>query len=171
MEVSHRYAIPKEHQTAIEIDRTRCVGCGNCHIICPMAAISLDQDGKSVVNQDECVECSTCYRVLTHNGHPWWLVCAMQGVLSIFRLAYLADVDICPTSALTPPELEWPRSVRATFGDPSMVHLGIGVAGRGTEEIKTHDVTGRLQEGEVEFVEDAGINRPVASEGYGYHKR
>jgi len=71
-------------------------------------------------------------------------------------LAYLADVDICPTSALTPPELEWPRSVRATFSDPLKVHQGTGVSGRGTEEIKTNDVTGRLQEGEVGFVIELG---------------
>ena len=46
----------------MDIDKTKCVGCGNCHIICTMGVISLDEDGKSVVNQDECVECATCYR-------------------------------------------------------------------------------------------------------------
>jgi len=53
----------------VEIDKTKCVGCGNCHTICPMGAISLDVDGKSIVNQDECVECSTCYRVLRSEGY------------------------------------------------------------------------------------------------------
>ncbi|MBU0652425.1 MAG: 4Fe-4S binding protein [Proteobacteria bacterium] len=38
----------------MDIDATKCVGCGNCHIICAMGVISLDADGKSVVNQDEC---------------------------------------------------------------------------------------------------------------------
>ena len=31
----------------MDIDKTKCVGCGNCHAICPMGAISLDVDGKS----------------------------------------------------------------------------------------------------------------------------
>jgi hypothetical protein len=121
-----------------------------------MGAISLDQDSKSVVNQEECVECSTCCRVLTHNGRWPWLVRGVRWVLSLFHLAYLARVDECPTGALAPPLLEWPRSVRAVFSDPSAVHQATGVAGRGTEEIKTNDVTGRLQEGEVGFVIELG---------------
>ncbi len=47
----------------MEIDKKKCVGCGNCHAVCTMGVIYLDEDGKSVVNQDECVECFTCYRV------------------------------------------------------------------------------------------------------------
>jgi len=39
----------------MEIDKKKCVGCGNCHAICTMGAIYLDEDGKSVVNQAECV--------------------------------------------------------------------------------------------------------------------
>jgi hypothetical protein len=71
-------------------------------------------------------------------------------------LQYLAEVDVCPTGALTPPELEWPRSLRAAFSDPTVVHAGTGVGGRGTEEIKTNDVTGRLGEGEVGIVVELG---------------
>ena len=58
----------------MDIDKTKCVGCGNCHIICTMGVISLDEDGKSVVNQDECVECATCYRVLRDEKYPPWFV-------------------------------------------------------------------------------------------------
>ena len=140
----------------MEIDKEKCVGCGNCHIICPMGAIHLDDDGKSVVNQEECVECSTCYRVLRDEGYRPWFVRALRKALSLVRLGYLAEVDVCPTGALTPPELEWPRSLRAAFSDPTVVHQGTGVSGRGTEEIKTNDVTGRLREGEVGFVVEIG---------------
>ena len=149
----------------MEIDKTKCVGCGNCHAICPMGAISLDVDGKSVVNQDECVECSTCYRVLRNEGYSPWFVRAVRQVLSFLHLQYMAKVDVCPTGALTPPELEWPRSLRAAFSDPSVVHSRTGVAGRGTEEIKTNDVTGRLREGEAGIVVELG--RP----GTGAHFR
>jgi hypothetical protein len=121
-----------------------------------MGAISLDIDGKSIVDQDECVECSTCYRVLRDEGYWPPFVRAVRKVLSRFRLQYLAEVDVCPTGALTPPELSWPRSVRAAFSDPTVVHAGTGVGGRGTEEIKTNDVTGRLREGEVGIVVEIG---------------
>lgn len=140
----------------MEIDKKKCVGCGNCHAVCTMGAIYLDDDGKSVVNQEECVECSTCYRVLRNEGYKPWLVRAVRRVLSAFRLGYLAEVDVCPTGALTPPELTWPRILRATFSDPTSVHPGTGLSGRGTEEIKSNDVSGRIRKGEAGVVVEMG---------------
>jgi hypothetical protein len=121
-----------------------------------MGVIYLDEDGKSVVNQEECVECFTCYRVLRNERYQPWFVRAIRKVLAFFRLGYLGEVDVCPTGALTPRELEWPRSVRAVFSDPTTIHPGTGVPGRGTDEIKTNDVTGRLRKGEVGLVVEMG---------------
>jgi ferredoxin len=140
----------------MDIDKTKCVGCGNCHAICPMGAISLDVDGKSIVNQDECVECSTCYRVLRDEGYWAPLIRAIRRMLAFLRLQYQAEVDVCPTGALIPPELDYPRSLRAAFSDPTVVHQGTGVGGRGTEEIKTNDVTGRLGNGDAGIVIELG---------------
>jgi len=140
----------------MEIDKKKCVGCGNCHAVCTMGVIYLDEDGKSVVNQDECVECLTCYRVCRNEGYRPWFVQAIRKILALFRLGYLAEVDVCPTGALIPRELEWPRSVRAVFSDPTTIHPGTGVPGRGTDEIKTNDVTGRLCKGEAGVVVEMG---------------
>ena len=118
----------------MDIDKNRCVGCGNCHAICPMGAISMDVDGKSIVNQDECVECSTCHRVLRDEGYAPSLVGTVRSILSALSLQFMAEVDVCPTNALVPPELEYPRSIRAAFSDPTVVHAGTGVGGRGTGE-------------------------------------
>ena len=145
-----------EELNKMEIDKKKCVGCGNCHAVCTMGVIYLDEDGKSVVNQDECVECFTCYRVCRNKGHYPWFVRGIRRVLSLLRLGYLAEVDVCPTGALTPPQLEWPRSIRAVFSDPTTTHPGTGVMGRGTDEIKTNDVTGRLQRGDAGLVIELG---------------
>jgi len=145
-----------EELNKMEIDKKKCVGCGNCHAVCTMGVIYLDEDGKSVVNQDECVECFTCYRVCRNKGHHPWFVRGIRRVLSLLRLGYLAEVDVCPTGALTPPQLEWPRSIRAVFSDPTTTHPGTGVMGRGTDEIKTNDVTGRLQRGDAGLVIELG---------------
>jgi len=140
----------------MEIDKKKCVGCGNCHAVCTMGVIYLDEDGKSIVNQEECVECSTCYRVLRNEGYPPWFVRVLRKILSLFRLGYLAEVDVCPTGAITPPVLEWPRSIRAAFSDPITVHPGTGIPGRGTEEIKCNEVTGRIRKGEAGLVIELG---------------
>jgi ferredoxin len=140
----------------MKIDKDKCVGCGNCQPICTMGAICLDEDGKSVVNQDECVECSTCYRLLRNESHQPWFVRGIRNVLSLFRLDYQAEPDVCPTGALTPPELTWPRNLRAQFSDPTVIHPNTGIGGRGTEEMKTNDVTGRLRAGEAGIVVEMG---------------
>jgi len=145
-----------EELNKMEIDKKKCVGCGNCHAVCTMGVIYLDEDGKSVVNQDECVECFTCYRVCRNERYSPWFVRAIRKVLSFLRLGYLAEVDVCPTGALTPVQLEWPRSIRAAFSDPTTTHPGTGVRGRGTDEIKTNDVTGRLRQGDAGLVVEMG---------------
>jgi len=71
----------------LDIDKERCVGCGNCHFVCTMGAISLDTDGKSVVDQDKCVECSTCYRLLRDEGYLPSFVRFVRKILSALRLA------------------------------------------------------------------------------------
>jgi len=107
------------------IDQETCICCGKCVPYCPMEAIVLHQKDKqtdqkpySDIDQDECVECYTCLRA-----------------------------QVCPTEAIREQQLQWPRIVRRFFSDPLHVHKGTSVPGRGTEEMKTNDVTGRFREG------------------------
>ena len=78
------------------------------------------------INQDLCVECNSCVRS-----------------------------EICPTDSLVMPKLSWPRSIRRAFSDPAPQH-GTGIPGRGTEEMKTNDVTGRFGLGEAGIALDIG---------------
>ena len=139
----------------MQIDEWKCVGCGNCVSVCTMGVISV-VDGRSRVNEEECVECNTCYRTLRSEGYNPTLVRTARWVLRHLCLAYDPPPDVCPTGALTPPTLTWSRSVRATFSDPTIKHPSTGTAGRGTEEIKSNDVTGRLKPGEIGFVVELG---------------
>jgi hypothetical protein len=70
------------------------------------------------VDLDECVECSVCLRA-----------------------------GVCSVDAIYEEELQWPRTLRKAFSDPLHVHAGTDIPGRGTEEMKTNDVTGRFPEG------------------------
>jgi NAD-dependent dihydropyrimidine dehydrogenase PreA subunit len=98
-----------------------CVRCGRCHPYCPAEAIRL-AGKKSVVDEDLCFECGTCRRS-----------------------------GICPVDAIheAPFVFDYPRSVRKFFSDPTTTHEQTKIPGRGTEEVKTNDVTGRFKGGEI----------------------
>ena len=48
------------------------------------------------------------------------------------------------------------RVVRRAFSDPQVPHESTGIHGRGTAEVKTNDVTGRVKEGDAGFVVEFG---------------
>ena len=139
----------------MEIDKEKCVGCGNCVPYCTMGVIRIE-DGLAVVNEDECVECNTCHRCCESEDLNPAIVRLLRKLFAVFNLRYDARMDVCPTGALAPPDLEWPRSLRRAFSDPTMTHDSTGMGGRGTEEIKTNDITGRIGPGEAGVVIDLG---------------
>lgn len=112
------------------VDQDLCIGCGECALRCPVAAIKLE-DNQAHIDLDLCTECGNCLRA-----------------------------EVCPVEALEMNQQEWPRTIRNIFSDPLSVFSETGVSGRGTEESKTNDVTGRFQPGEVGFTVDVG--RPSA---------
>jgi ferredoxin len=139
------------------IDPRKCVACGNCVAVCPMGAIAVDAaTNRAVVNQDECVECDTCYRGMSRERLNPMFVRAIRRAAKLFRFRFDPEPDVCPTGALTMRELGWPRSVRQAFSDPLVTHESTGIGGRGTEEVKTNDVTGRVQAGEAGFTIEFG---------------
>lgn len=44
---------------AATVDAQKCTGCGDCVEVCPMEAITLNDD-KAVVDEDTCTECGLC---------------------------------------------------------------------------------------------------------------
>ena len=110
------------------INQELCVQCHACIPYCPMKAIECKEGSKRVeINKDECVECEIC-----------------------------CNADVCPTGALTMEELGWPRILRNQFSNPLITHPDTGVPGRGTEEMKTNDVTGRFKRGMVGIAIEMG---------------
>lgn len=141
----------------MRIDPRLCVGCANCVAVCPMGAIVIDPaTGRASVAHDECVECFACYRGMSTERLNPVLVRGLRRLLEAFRLRFDPEPDVCPTSAIVPEELEWPRTVRRAFSDVQAPHDLTGIHGRGTEEVKTNDVTGRVGPGEAGFVVELG---------------
>ncbi|MEZ5401847.1 MAG: 4Fe-4S binding protein [Bryobacteraceae bacterium] len=141
----------------MRIDPNKCVACGNCTYVCPMGAIYIDPVMKrATVDRDECVECYSCFNGLSQEHLNPTMVRTIRKVFQAFRLRFDPEPDVCPTGAFAPEELAWPRIVRRAFSDPRVPHESTGVEGRGTEEVKTNDVSGRVGEGEVGFTIEFG---------------
>ena len=139
------------------IDPNKCVACGNCVSVCPMGAIYIDPGiNRATVNQDECVECYTCFRGMSTEHLNPTMVRAVRKIGSWLRWRFDPEPDVCPTAAITEQLLEWPRIVRRAFSDPIVPHESTGVHGRGTEEVKTNDVTHRVGPGEAGFTVEFG---------------
>lgn len=104
----------------MKIDPDTCIACLECIDFCPMNCIA-ETDDIVAIDQDECVECGVCLRA-----------------------------GVCPTDAIHMPveSMRYPRLVRAQFSDPGVQHPSTNQGGRGTEEMKTNDVTGRIRRGE-----------------------
>ncbi|MDQ1474632.1 MAG: hypothetical protein QOJ99_6112 [Bryobacterales bacterium] len=141
----------------MRINPEKCVACGNCTYVCPMEAIYIDPVIKrATINRDECVECYACYNGLSQEHLNPTMVRTVRKIFAMMRVRFDPEPDVCPTAAFEPDDLKWPRVVRRAFSDPRVPHESTGVEGRGTEEVKTNDVSGRVKVGEVGFTIEFG---------------
>ncbi len=141
----------------MRINPNRCVACGNCIPICPMGAIAFNPLTKrSEIDRNACVECYQCYRGMSQEHLNPTVVRGIRTLLGWFRLRFEPEPDVCPTAAFEPDDLQWPRLVRRAFSDVTATHESTGIHGRGTEEVKTNDVTGRVKRGDAGFVVEFG---------------
>jgi len=106
-----------------------CTGCAMCVPFCPMNAINANGEMKKEVkiDFDECADCGVCFRA-----------------------------KICPVNAIVDEVYQWPRSVRSAFSNPLVLHKETRVPGRGTEEVKTNEVTGQFKKGYVGVTAELG---------------
>ena len=109
------------------IDQEKCTGCRTCQRFCTVDAIHFE-DKKCRVDPELCTECYVCLRMA-----------------------------VCPENAIYAQDLEnFYKQLQHVLSDPVETHAVTGVTGRGTEEVKTNDVTGRVNEGEVGFAVEFG---------------
>lgn len=107
----------------MQIDTDRCNACKDCVEYCPAGAIKVDSlKGYVHISEELCFECGLCLHL-----------------------------KICSVDALYEPieVSEFPRVLRSLFSNPHTTHRLTLIPGRGTEESKTNDVTGRIRRGEI----------------------
>lgn len=106
----------------------KCRGCNLCIPVCPVDAFKPAGKKLVAIDQDVCVECYVCLRK-----------------------------KACPFDAIEPADLsESMRNFSHFLSDPTETKVSTGVPGRGTEECKTNDVTGRTKVGQVGIAIDMG---------------
>ncbi|WP_316979558.1 indolepyruvate ferredoxin oxidoreductase subunit alpha [Shumkonia mesophila] len=112
----------------MKIDPDKCTSCLSCIPYCPMNCIAEGDDG-TAIDEDECVDCGVC-----------------------------RNVEVCPEEAIYMPAeaFEYPRAIRMQFSDPSVQHPNLKAWGRGTEEAKTNDVTGKFGKGDYGMLFEFG---------------
>jgi ferredoxin len=110
----------------MKINKDACINCGKCINRCPVAAIKKIEK-IIVMDFDECVECGVCKRA-----------------------------KVCPTDAIYQQELVYPRTVRSIMSDVLTIAEESQISGRGTEEMKTNEVTGRFKDGWVGMAIELG---------------
>jgi len=111
------------------INKEKCTGCRLCQKYYTVDAIHFNKEEKKCyVDQVECTECYVCLRQ-----------------------------KVCDQDAIEPVELDsFYKQFQHVISDPVESHGVTGVTGRGTEEVKTNDVSGRVKRGEVGIAIDMG---------------
>ncbi len=110
----------------MKILEEKCKKCTDCLPYCPMGSIVV-RNKRITIDSETCVECGVCLRSA-----------------------------VCAEGAFMREDLAWPRVLRAEFSDPTIPHKKTDIAGRGTAEMKTNDVSGRIRRGEVGVAVELG---------------
>lgn len=42
------------------VNKNKCISCGTCVEICPVNAISFDENGKAQIDENKCIRCGSC---------------------------------------------------------------------------------------------------------------
>jgi NAD-dependent dihydropyrimidine dehydrogenase PreA subunit len=46
--------------TTLKLDESRCVGCGQCGLVCPHQVFTIQDKKARIIDEDGCMECGAC---------------------------------------------------------------------------------------------------------------
>lgn len=107
------------------------------------------------INRELCIGCGACIIQCIMNAISMEENIAQIDTRECVECGECKRGNYCPTGAIYQDELQWPRILRQQFSNPSVPHAD-GSYGRGTEEMKTNDVTDKYKKGQIGLMLDIG---------------
>lgn len=49
-----------ENVVTLQLDVTKCVGCGMCAVVCPHGVFAVEERKARILDRDACIECGAC---------------------------------------------------------------------------------------------------------------
>lgn len=49
-----------ENVTTLALDQRRCIGCGQCQLVCPHGVFAVEGEKARLADRDGCMECGAC---------------------------------------------------------------------------------------------------------------
>ena len=72
---------------SIAIDRTKCIGCGKCHTVCPGTLIKIGADKKAYIKYPkDCWGCTSCVKECPVYAIRFYLGADMGGLGSLLHI-------------------------------------------------------------------------------------
>ena len=74
---------PEESSDYIKIDEEKCIGCGNCEIICPAELFKIVNDRAELDSnyKKKCLECAHCWVMCEQEAIDFWYPDGGTGVI------------------------------------------------------------------------------------------
>jgi NAD-dependent dihydropyrimidine dehydrogenase PreA subunit len=49
-----------DNTVVLELHQEKCIGCGNCELVCPHRVFRLDEKKATIIDRNGCMECGAC---------------------------------------------------------------------------------------------------------------
>lgn len=155
----------------IDIDRDRCIGCGDCVAMCPSGAIYL-VEGKACIDHELCTECGVCVSPC-RNGAVRTMPTPVERLVPSLRPTS-AHPEVVPSSPLTS-TASWKTAIIPAMS-VTLQFLGRRVVPHIVDALLQHldaraiERTGHSQKREVEITQAPHVRADVQQRGQRRHQ-
>ena len=118
----------------IKINISECIGCGKCVEVCPVDALSLNEDEKAVVDEEKCISCGVCIPTCPTDAIETKIMAQEADTSQYSGVWVFGEVEDGKLKEVVPQLLGKGQELASEFGDDlSAVLIGSDVQGAADE--------------------------------------